>query len=497
MASYDDIVNLASRRSFFYPASEIYNGPAGFYSYGPYGVAMREAMKRVWREVFLAPDNHLEIDSSVTMPSDVFKASGHLGSFADPITICQKCHSTFRADQLLEEKTGEEFREAMPDDELTAGLIKHKVMCPGCKGALGPVERASLMVKAEVGVSKDKAMYLRPETCQSIFVDFSKLFKTMRMKLPQGIAQIGKSYRNEISPRQTLIRQVEFYQMETEVFFNPEDINTATHWDDVRQTKLNIQLPNQDKPILMSAEQLVKKGLVSGKLIAYYMARTQLLFSAYGFGVEKTRFRGLDDDERAFYAKEGWDFEVMTDLGWMELIANNYRTDYDLSGHSKGSGKDFAVMDDRTNKKFVPHVWEISIGFDRTFYAILENSYREDEKRKWLSLPASVAPVPMAVFPLLKNKPQLVSKAKEVLALLRGLGAQYDESGSIGKRYARMDEIGTPLCVTIDFDTLEDSTVTIRERDTMHQERVPISALQDVVQSVIKHDISLKDACSK
>src|SRR3989344_951511 len=273
MASYEDIVNLALRRSFFYPASEIYAGaPAGFYSYGPYGVAMREHIKNLWRTHLLQPDNHLEIDSAVAMSADIFKASGHLSSFSDPITTCTKCKNTFRADQILQENllhATVEYREGMSNEELSGALVRHKISCPSCKGTLGPVERQSLMVRADIGVSKHKAMYLRPETCQSIFVDFTKLYKTMRMKLPQGIAQVGKSYRNEISPRQTLIRQVEFYQMETEVFFNPADIDTAEHWDDVKNTLLNIQLADKDSPPLMKATDLVKKKIVSGKLIAH------------------------------------------------------------------------------------------------------------------------------------------------------------------------------------------------------------------------------------
>ncbi|MFC1774907.1 glycine--tRNA ligase [Nanoarchaeota archaeon] len=480
MAEYQDIINLALRRSLFYPSSEIYaNAPAGFYSYGPYGVEIRRKIVDLWRKMILKKEGMLEIDGSICMPADVFKSSRHLTDFTDPITDCTKCKNTFRADQLLTERTGKEYKESMSDKKLTSAMQKYGVKCPKCKGELMPVKRSSLMVKANVGVAKKADVYLRPETCQSIFTEFIRMFRTMRMKLPQGIAQYGKSYRNEISPRQTLLRQVEFYQMEAEVFFNPKKIDEIENFDEVKKVKLNIQLDNEDKPKVMTVSDLIKKKIVSGKLIAYYLARTQQLYEAYGFKLKDTRFRQLDDEERAFYAKEGWDFEVKTSIGWLELIANNYRTDYDLKGHIEGSKKDLKVVDDDSGEKFIPHVWEISMGTDRVFYAILENAYRKDTKRIWLSLPNEIAPMQIAVFPLLSNKPKLVARAKEVMELLSSFDAFYDASGSIGKRYARMDEVGVPYCVTIDFDTLEDETVTLRERDSMKQKRVKVSELKD------------------
>ncbi|MBD3319414.1 glycine--tRNA ligase [Candidatus Woesearchaeota archaeon] len=486
MATYEDVINLALRRSFFYPSSDIYaNAPAGFYSYGPYGTAIRRALIEQWRRLLLERTNMLEIDSAITMPEDVFKSSGHLASFADPITECVKCESTYRADQLLTDHTEKEYKEAQSDEELTAALVENKLKCGKCGGALGPVKRSSLMVKADVGVAKKTNCYLRPETCQGIFCDFAKLYKTMRVKLPQGIAQVGKAFRNEISPRQTLLRQVEFYQMEAEVFFNPREINDVSEFDAVRDTKLNIQLADQDKPKIMTAGELVEKKIVSGTLVAHYLALTQQLMASYGLALEHCRFRQLDEDERAFYAKEGWDFEVQSSVGWLELIANNYRTDYDLKGHQEGSGTDLTVLDEETNNKYIPHVWEISIGLDRTFYAVLEHAYNKDDKRMWLSLPAVLAPRKVAVFPLLSNKPPLVEKAKEVQKVLLGLNPVLDTRGSIGKRYARSDEIGIPVCVTIDFDTLEDETVTVRERDTTEQKRVPIQELWKVLEDVL------------
>ena len=484
MATYEEVVNLAVRRSLFYPASEIYaNAPAGMYDYGPYGSAIRRKIVETWRKHLVQKEDFLEIDGALIMPEDVFKASGHLTNFNDPVTQCKKCNVIHRADKLLEEKTKEQSREAMPVAELTAALRKHKLTCPNCKGELSDVRQFNMMVKADVGVSAKASCYLRPETCQSIFADWARMVKTMRVKLPKGVSQCGKVFRNEISPRQTLLRQVEFSQIESEVFFDPSKIDEIARWDEVKNYKIHVQLANKTTVEPITAEKLASAKIVSGKLIAYYLARTQQLFERFGIPASKMRFRQLDDTERAFYAKEGWDFEVQTSLGWVELAANNYRTDYDLKGHQEGSKKDLSfVMED--GRRFIPHIWEISIGLDRTFYAALELAYHDDKdkERTWLSLAPALAPLHAGVFPLLSNKPELVKKAEEVYESLReSFEVTYDQSGSIGKRYARLDEIGVPFCITIDFDSLTNNDVTLRERDTGAQKRVKISELNNVL----------------
>ncbi|MEM3154051.1 MAG: glycine--tRNA ligase [Candidatus Woesearchaeota archaeon] len=486
MVTYEDIVNLALRRSLFYPASEIYaNAPAGLYDFGPYGATIRRKIVEIWRKHLVQKEEFLELDGSVIMPEDVFKSSGHLANFNDPITQCKKCNIIHRADKLLEEKTKKTYKESAPLEELTAALREHKVKCPKCKGELMDVKRFNMMVKADVGVSTKAACYLRPETCQTIFVDWSRMVRTMRVTLPKGVAQVGKSFRNEISPRQTLLRQVEFSQMEAEVFFDPTQINEMERWEEVKGYALKIQKAGSDKIEYISAEKLVKDKLVSGKLIAYYLARTQQLFERYGIPVEKMRFRQLDDKERAFYAKEAWDFEIETSLGWLELVANNYRTDYDLKGHMEGSKTDLQFV--RPNgSKFIPHIWEISIGLDRTFYATLEMAYRQKEDRVWLSLPTSLAPLQAGIFPLLSNKPELVKKATEIFKELRECyEVMYDDTGSIGKRYARLDEVGVPYCITVDFESLTNNDVTIRARDTAAQKRVKTSELRDTLYQLI------------
>lgn len=484
MTKYEDAVNLALRRSLFYPSSEIYaNSPAGFYNYGPYGCAIKRKIIESWRKELVQKENMLEIDGTICMPADVFKASGHLTGFNDPITKCKKCGAVYRADKLLTEITKKEFKEAMEEEELTKALKEYKIKCQKCKGELEDVKKSSLMVKADVGIAEKSAVYLRPETCQTIFTDFSRMVKTMRVKLPKGIAQVGKAFRNEISPRQTILRTIEFSQMEIEVFFDPKKIDEIKKWDEIKDYNISAQLIGKEKTEKISCEELVKKKIVSGKTIVYYLARTQQLYEKLGFSVDKIRFRQVDDEERAFYAKEGWDFEVNTSLGWLELAANNYRTDYDLKKHCEGSGHDLQFVEP-DGKKFVPHVWEISIGLDRTFYAILENSYKSEGERTWLALPNNLVPVQLAVFPLASNKKELVEKAEEVFKILKEYEAIYDDAGGIGKLYARMDEIGCPLCITIDYDSIKNNDATLRERDSKQQKRIKIKELPKKIQDI-------------
>jgi glycyl-tRNA synthetase len=485
MSQYDQVVNWALRRGIFFPSSEIYaNAPAGFYEFGPHGATIRRKIVETWRKELVKKTNMLEIYGAQIMPADVFKASGHLASFNDPVTQCSKCNTIHRADKLLEDATKEHYPEAMANDAFTAEIQKHRLVCPKCKGALGAVKRFNMMVKTDVGVSTKAETYLRPETCQSIFCDWLRLMKTMRIKLPQGVAQVGRSFRNEISPRQTLLRQVEFSQMEAEVFFDPAAVNEAEGFDEVKDHPVMVQRIGSEKVESILARSLVDKGVVSGKLIAYFLAHTQRFFETLGIPREKMRFREVGADERPFYSKETWDFEVETSLGWVELVANNNRTDYDLKGHMAGSKQSLEYVYPE-GKKIIPHVWEISIGLDRTFYAVLEHTYREEdkngEKRAVLGVKPQLAPLTVAVFPLLSNKDNLLAKAKEVYDGLRCYDAFYDASGSIGKRYARMDEIGCPWCVTVDFDSLEKNDATLRDRDSGEQKRVPIKDLKQVI----------------
>jgi glycyl-tRNA synthetase len=485
MTKYEDVVNWALRRGVFFPSSEIYaNAPAGFYEFGPYGATIRRKIIETWRKEIVNKTGMLEIYGAQIMPADVFKASGHLASFNDPVSQCVKCQVLHRADKLLEDATGKHYPEAMANDEFTKEITAHKLVCPKCKGALAPVKRFNMMVKTEVGASTKSETYLRPETCQSIFCDWQRLMKTMRIKLPQGVAQVGRSFRNEISPRQSLLRQVEFSQMEAEVFFDPAAVNEVEGFDEIKDHPIMVQRIGTEKHEPILARSLVDKGIVSGKLIAYFLAHTQRFFETLGIPREKMRFREVGANERPFYSKETWDFEVETSLGWVELVANNNRTDYDLKGHAAGSKQnlDYVFPD---GKKLTPHVWEISIGLDRTFYATLEHAYREEtkdaEKRVVMAIRPFIAPLTVAVFPLLSNKDELKKKAEEVYGLLKCYDAFHDVSGSIGKRYARMDEVGCPWCVTVDFDSLTNEDVTLRDRDSGEQKRVKIKDLRQII----------------
>ena len=487
MTTYEDVVTYALRKSFFYPASEIYaNAPAGFYDFGPYGAALRRKIVQLWRKQFVQRNGFLEIEGAIIMPEDVFKASGHLSNFNDPMTKCAKCGAVHRADKILTDATGTEYKEAMDPQVLTDAIRQHKVLCPSCKkGELSDVKKSSLMVTDEVGASGKAQSFMRPESCQTIFINWQRMMKTMRVRLPQGISQAGIVYRNEISPRQTLVRSVEFMQNETEVFFNPDKIDEIDGWEEVESYKVAVMREGKSEIEHISCADLVGKKIVSGRLIAYYLARTQQLYEAYGFPMENMRFRQLDSDERAFYAKEAYDFEVKTGVGWLEIIANNYRTDYDLKGHMAGSKQDLQfVMPD--GKKFIPHVYEISIGTNRTLLALLELHLRIAPEKVVLALPNSLAPVEVAVFPLLSNKPELTTKAEEVFTSLQRFDAFYDDSGSIGKRYARMDEIGCPYCVTIDFDSLQNQDATIRDRDSASQKRIPLAKLKETLQALLE-----------
>lgn len=485
-ADKEDVMTIAERRGFFFPSSEIYGSMAGFWEYGPLGVTLKNNFVELWRKELLKKDNMLEIDGSQIMPKDVFVASGHLVSFVDPLVKCQKCKAIMRADKLIEEKTGKATPEKLETKRYDELITKSKIVCPKCKGKLGNVALWNMMFKVGIGPEGNEA-YLRPETCQSIFADFARLFKTMRCKLPLGIAQYGKSFRNEISPRQCLLRLREFYQTEIEVFFNPLK-EKFEKFDSVKNYKLRLLSLNNKKEIEVSCKDAVGK-IISSELIAYYLALLQQFYAKTGINMSKTRFRQLGEDEKAFYAKEAWDFEVLTDAGWVELVACNYRGDYDLGGHAKQSKQNLAVLDE--GKNIIPHIFELSMGVDRSIYCILEHAFaREKEKesgkekageeRNILKLPSWLAPIQIAVFPLV-SKDKLPEKAKGVYNLLKeDFAVFYDETGSIGRRYRRQDEIGTPICVTIDYQTLKDNSVTTRDRDTMQQKRVKIDKLKEI-----------------
>ena len=426
----ESIISLAKRRGFVYQGSEIYGGLAGTWDYGPYGVALKNNIKNIWWKRFITDrEDMYGMDAAILMNQNVWKASGHVAGFADPMVECGKCKHRFRADQLE------------PRSDLKTGLPKVGP-CPDCGGALGPARQFNMMFKTSVGAveSEDSISYLRPETAGGMFVNFKNIVDTFHPKLPFGMAQIGKAFRNEIAPRDFLFRAREFEQMEIEYFVKPAD------WK---------------------------------KAFEEFQKEVHAFTKDIGLDPDHVHELEVPDGGRAHYSKRTIDFEFDYPFGKKELYGLAYRTDFDLGAHQKLSKASLEYFDEETKEKFIPHVIEPSFGVDRTVLAVLSDAYREDEmndeKRAYLDFAPAVAPVKVAVFPLLKNKPELVKKAREIYAILKKeFGAVlFDDNGNIGKRYRRQDEIGTPYCVTIDFDTIEKSGgVTVRDRDSGKQERV-------------------------
>ena len=475
--TYDDVMKLALERGFYFPSSEIYaDAQAGFWEYGPSGVSLKNKFLELWRRELVRRDKMIEIDGSQIMSKSVFDASGHLASFADPIVRCKKCKSTHRADKIIVEVSQIEIPESADLDEFDKTIVEKNIKCPKCNGDFENAKKFNMMFEVGIGPEGESA-YLRPETCQSIFVDFPRIFKTMRGKLPLGIAQTGKSFRNEIAPRQSLLRLREFYQAEIEVFCNPAKLNDLGKFSEIKDTKIRIQIDDEIKS--MTCKEAVDSQTIPNEFVAYYLAILAEFYEKTGINMEKSRFRKLGDKEKAFYAEVAFDFEVETAVGWLELVACNYRADYDLNSHSNKSKEKFEVMDG--DEKVLPHVFELSMGIDRSMYTILEHSLREDKEneRMVLSLKPYLSPIHVGVLSLVK-KDGLAEKTDEVyLNIKRKYDVFLDHSGAIGRRYRRLDEVGAPYAITIDHQTLDDDTVTIRMRDSMEQSRIKISELDE------------------
>ena len=483
--AYDEVMKLALERGFYFPSCEVYgDAQAGFWEYGPSGVSLKNKFLELWRRELIRRDQMIEIDGSQIMSQSVFEASGHLASFADPIIKCTKCGLTFRADRLIAEVSKIEIPESADLEDFDKAISENNIVCTKCKGSFEKTRKFNMMFKVGIGPGGEPA-YLRPETCQSIFVDFPRLFKTMRGKLPLGIAQVGKSFRNEISPRQSLLRLREFYQAEIEVFCNPNRLDEVESFSEIENTVLRIQIDADIKE--MSCKEAVESGTIPNKFVAYYLGLLSEFYEKTGIDIKKSRFRKLGDKEKAFYAEVAFDFEVETTIGWLELVACNYRSDYDLSSHAKKSKEKFEVMDNE--EKVLPHVFEISMGIDRSLYTILEHSLREDKEneRMVLSIKPYLSPIHIGVLSLVK-KDGLKEKTDEIyLGIKRKCDAFLDHSGAIGRRYRRLDEIGAPFAITVDHQTLEDDTITLRKRDSMEQSRVKTSELDSVIASEISY----------
>ncbi|MEM3399520.1 MAG: glycine--tRNA ligase [Candidatus Micrarchaeia archaeon] len=495
-----DIWGIISKRSILIPSAEIYGQYGGFYDYGPVGCAIKRRIEAAWRDFFIRREGFLEVDTSTILPEIVLQASGHVGHFADPLVECTKCKKRFRADYVIRDAIGKNM-DGRPLEEMNRVIKEEGIKCPECGGTLGSASDFNLMFKTTIGAVEGNTGYMRPETAQGIFLAFPSLFRSFGQKLPLGIAQIGKSYRNEISPRQGLLRLREFTQMEIEYFFDPEDPTHARFgevWDEkIRILTREAQLEGGDEKELTAAEW-VKKGVLPNEIMAYFLVRETQFYTMLGIPYEMFRFRHMLPEETPHYSGGNFDLEVKTSYGWIETIGNAYRRDYDLSSHAKMSKEDLSVLVDEDGKRrrFIPHVVEPSFGVDRLFWCLLEASFRkkgEGKEWEWFAFSPLVAPFDAAVFPLMK-KDGLAEKAREVARELRNssLSINYDETGSIGKRYARADEIGIPYCITVDYETLEKNTVTLRFRDDAEQVRLPIEGLSENLRKFASQGITRK-----
>jgi len=555
------INELAKRRGFFWPSFEIYGGTGGFVTYGPLGTRLKQNVEARLRELFVKKIGIFEMESSVITPSKVFEASGHVDHFKEPMVECQKCTTRFRADHLLEEKgINSKEAEKMTLCEIEQEIITREIVCPDCKGNFGKPQRYLTMFETTIGPYNGAVGYGRPEAAQNIFVEFNRLFNIAREKLPFGVIQIGHALRNEISPRQGLIRLREFTISDLEFFFDPND-PSCRFIKDVEEDVLPIllcdtRLKECEDVTFFTVREALDKKVILCEWQAFFMAMAKRLLVELGVPMERQRFLEKLMWEKAHYSAQSFDQEVLVDRwGWVEVSGHAYRTDYDLSCHMKASGVDLCVYkeydvpvereelivkpimakfgpifkgdagrvaselakistekviaamdkdgyvmvgDDQVFKdqvevchqkivergaRFVPHVVEPSFGCDRLFYVAIEYAYRVKDGRVILSFPRCITPIQVGIYPLM-GKDGLDIKALELQKLLTesGFMTDYDEAGSIGRRYARADEVGVALGITVDYDTLNDNTVTIRDRDSWQQVRTSIKELPERLQ---------------
>jgi len=567
------INEIARRRGFFWQSNEIYGGVGGFITYGPLGAKLKQNIEAKLREIFVNKLGTLEIESSVITPGKVFEASGHVNHFKEPMVECSQCSKRFRADHLLEEYAKKSCveTEKMSLEEIQKALEKNDITCPECGGSFKPLQQFLTMFQTTIGPYSSAIGYGRPEAAQGIFVEFNRLYTMAREKLPFGVIQIGHALRNEISPRQGLIRLREFTIADLEFFFDPEEPN-CYRLKDVENETLQLYLAPERQKCSEKAIEVTIKDALTQKLIhsewqAFFMAMAKKLLTEIGVPAENQRFIEKLPWEKAHYATQCFDQEAYVDRwGWIEVSGHAYRTDYDLRCHMKASGADLRVYKEYEipmkeeqlvvkpimakmgpafksevakvaemlskapaeevaaslekdgyylvenyrilpehvdvnreisvvrGKRFIPHVVEPSFGSDRLFYVALEYAYRVKDDRVLMSFPRSIAPTQVGVYPLV-SKDGLVEKAQEVHKLLinEGFAAEFDETGSIGRRYARADEAGVPLGITIDYDTLKDNTVTIRDRDSWQQVRSPIKDLPELLNKYFQGKTSFED----
>ncbi|SFR86129.1 glycyl-tRNA synthetase [Halomicrobium zhouii] len=584
------LVELAKRRGFFLQSAGAYGGVSGFYTFGPQGAALKQAIEDTWRDRFTIQEGNMEVDAPTVMPEPVFEASGHLDGFDDMLVECPECGESHRADHVVEDNTDLEDAEALPVEEVEELIAEYELVCPNCGAGLAgqAVEDFNLMFETNIGPGSSDPGYLRPETAQGIFIEFPQLAEYARNQLPFGVTQIGRAYRNEISPRKSLLRVREFTQAELELFIDPEeDEPDLGPVEDVTAPfyPATEQEADDGDPYEATIREVVEEGVVGNPWIAYYLGLAKQWYDRIGVDMDRFRFRQHLPGELAHYSADCWDAEGEVDGDWIELGGFSYRSDYDLSKHDEHSDEDFTVFKQydepiTTEKALVdpdmsylgpefggaaqdvadalaalaernpaafeeagedgdvtvevdgeehdvpvsqtdfsveevtesgehvtPHVVEPSLGIDRALYTVLDHTYRADEidgeERTFLELPPEVAPTTVGVFPLM-DRDGLGEKARAIARELReaGLSVTYDDAGAIGRRYRRQDEVGTPFCVTVDYTTIgegrdddegEPGTVTVRERDTTAQRRIPVEDLAETLTALRDGDLSFDD----
>ncbi|MFB1064412.1 glycine--tRNA ligase [Natrinema sp. H-ect4] len=575
----EKLVELAKRRGYFFQSSGAYGGVGGFYTFGPQGAALKGNVENAWRDRFALAEGNMEIDAPTIMPEPVFEASGHLDGFDDMLVECPECGESHRADHVVEDNTEYEDAESLPIPEVEDVIAEYELVCPNCGAGLAgqAVDSFNLMFATNIGPGDSDPGYLRPETAQGIFVEFPRLKEYARNQLPFGVTQIGRAYRNEISPRRSIIRTREFTQAELEYFIDPEaDEPDLSSVEDVEVTLYPASEQNEDggKAFETTIGEAVEEGIITDQWVAYFLGVAKPWYESIGVDMDRFRFRQHLAGERAHYASDCWDAESEIDGNWIEMAGFAHRGNYDLSKHAEHSGDRFTIFRQYDEPKTVeratvdpdmsylgpefggdaqavvgkledlaardrsafdgdtveidlegetheipvgktgfsveeqteagehvtPHVVEPSFGVDRTVYTVLHHAYREDEvadeERTFLELEPEVAPTFVGVFPL-QSDDELEAEAEAIAEALReaGLSVTYDDSGNIGRRYRRQDEVGTPFCVTVDYESIEqeDGGVTVRERDSTEQKRLPIDELPETLSAIRAGDLEFDE----
>ena len=483
---YEAITEIAKRRGFFWPSFEIYGNIAGFTTYGDVGVKLKRNIEAQWRECFVRRQGFFEIDDPIVNSGKVFEASGHLANFKEYAASCSQCGRGFRADHLIEEKTGMEHVEAQGGDAIKRLLVENNIRCPVCGGALKEPTLVLTMFQTQIGATGAEVGYMRPEAAQGMFTNFKRCYQANRERIPFAISQQGKVLRNEVSPRRGMHRLREFTIMELELFFDP--LNPACPWlKDVEEERVRLITEEMEEkgakePMEVTIKDAVAKGLVLTEWQGYFMGVGKRFMESLGVPPERQQFRAHLPQERSHYSSQTFDHEVYTrSWGWIEVAGHANRTDYDIKAHQKGSGVDMSVLH-KDGTRYVPHVIEPSYGLDRLTFVVMETAYelRETakEKRTIFRFPRNLSPYQVSVQPLV-TKDGLPEKAMTVYdtVLAEGYRAVFDDGGSIGRRYARQDEVGTPLAVTIDYTTMEKGILTLRERDSWEQVTLHVDEL--------------------